>query len=171
MLTQLLKRLWVSNREVSKIKGGSFAVLKLIDIQRLEHESSVNCTYTPSVQTFNITTEFMTDECKPIQLEGGGCIWININGAIGEVEFIYPNTIQKSDSFVVGQSCNGIPLFEVTTSMYDNCYIQILEEGFLIWLKESTKIDLLISHGHQIDYLISNSELCGIFAKNSTIIE
>ncbi|UNK19513.1 hypothetical protein MNQ98_05640 [Paenibacillus sp. N3/727] len=143
---------------------------ELINIQQLRHEVDNACTYTPSVLTYNITTEFRMDDCKPYQIERGGCIWLNAEGAVGEVEFIYPNTLQNSNSLVVGQNISGIPLFEVTASKYDNPFIQSFEEGFLIWLKKTTEIELLISHG-KIGYLISNNKLCGMLAKNPQIIE
>ncbi len=111
----------------------------------------------------------MTDESKPIQLAGGGCIWLAADGAIGEIEFIFPKIVQKPNEIRANQYVIGIPAFELTTPKYDNSFIQVLEEGIIIWLNEQAEIELSIRSEH-IEFLISNNQLCGVLIKDVTII-
>ena len=138
-------------------------MLKIKNVKQSDAGFYTESSYTPSVQTYNILTEHMSDDCIPIQTECGGCIWLDNEGALGEIEFIYPKTVQGPLLHNVGQSITGTPHFEVTDPIYESPFIQVFEGGFVIWLKEVTHIELGISNGGII-YFISNDELCGILA-------
>lgn len=146
-------------------------VLVLSELHQLRRQKiNSDCTYTRPVETFNITTEYMSDDCNPYEIGSGGVIWLNAVGAMGEVEFIYPRAIHKPSIFEAKQNINGTPLFTLTALEYAKPYIQLFEDGFIIWLQETTDIELEISYG-KVSYLISNNVLCGILAKNPQIIE
>lgn len=54
-------------------------VVLLKEIDTNHGTSRVSCTYTPSIETYNIVTDNMTDDCIPTQLGNGCCIWLNGN--------------------------------------------------------------------------------------------
>lgn len=138
----------------------------------LYHDSSkVSCTFTPSVKTYNIVTENMTDYCKPIQLGNGCCIWVNERGQLGEVECIYPKLVDNGTSLYSqhGKSVDGVPSFEIS-SLNADIVVEQIENGFIIWFSRRKKVEQEVSQ-NGIDYLLSENELLGIVAKNCEIIE
>ncbi|SDX43171.1 hypothetical protein SAMN05518848_107146 [Paenibacillus sp. PDC88] len=51
-------------------------MFRITNIQHKESSDQIECTFTPSVQNFDIITPFMSDDCRPYQIDGGGCIWV-----------------------------------------------------------------------------------------------
>lgn len=133
--------------------------------------STVSCTYTPSVKTYNIVTENMTDYCKPIQLGNGCCIWVNERGQLGEVECIHPKLLDNGNSLYSQQSksVDGVPSFEIS-SFDAEVVVEQIENGFIIWFSRRKKVEQEISQ-NGIGYLLSENELLGVVAKNYKIIE
>jgi hypothetical protein len=107
----------------------------------LNHDSStVSCTYTPSVKTYNIVTENMTDDCNPIQLGNGCCIWLNERGQLGEVECIYPKLLDNGTSLYsqLGELVDGIPSFEISSFDAD-VVVEQIENGFIFGYQEGKR--------------------------------
>ncbi|MBE7897326.1 hypothetical protein G7L40_01205 [Paenibacillus polymyxa] len=144
-------------------------LLKEIDTNH--STSSVSCTYTPSIETYNIVTDNMTDDCKPTQLGNGCCIWLNEKGQLGEIECIYPKSFKAEIStyFHLDEWIYGTPSFEIS-SIDDDVVIEQIEDGYIIWLSSKSNVDLEVSQGG-ISYLLSGNKLSGIVAKKSEIIE
>jgi hypothetical protein len=138
----------------------------------INHDSSkVSCTYTPSVKTYNIVTENMTDDSKPIQLGNGCCIWLNERGQLGEVECIYPKLFDNGDSFYsqLGELTVGVPSF-VIASFNAEVFVEQIENGFIIWFSRRKKVEREVSQ-NGISYLLSENELLGLVAKDIEIID
>lgn len=131
----------------------------------------VSCTYTPSVKTYNIVTENMTDDCKPIQLGNGCCIWLNERGQLGEAECIYPKLLDNGTAlyYQQGELVDGVPSFEISPFDAD-VVVEQIENGFIIWFSRSKQVKQEISQ-NRISYLLSDNELLGIVSKNFEIIE
>ncbi|MBP1175312.1 MULTISPECIES: hypothetical protein [Paenibacillus] len=133
--------------------------------------SRVSCTYTPSIETYNIVTDNMTDDCKPTQLGNGCCIWLNEKGQLGEIECICPKSFKNGIStyFHLDEWIDGTPSFEIS-SIDGDVVIEQLEDGYIIWLSRKSNVELEVSQSG-ISYLLSGNKLSGIVAKKSEIIE
>jgi hypothetical protein len=147
------------------------SMILLKEILQEQNSSKVSCTYTPSVKTYNIVTECMSDDCKPLQLGNGICIWLDDSGRLGEVECIYPKIMEQSSFKPTFETkkLKGIPTFKTNSSGYNGC-LEELEEGFTIWLSEMQKVDQEICQD-KIRYLLNGEQLVGILASNFEVIE
>lgn len=140
-------------------------MLILKEIGLNNDSSAVSCTFTPSVKTYNIVTDNMTDNSKPIQLGNGCCIWLNERGQLGEVECIYPKICNNevSNYLYLGEVIDGTPIFEIS-SFEAEVVVEQLEDRFIIWFSTKRKVDQEVSQ-NGISYLFSENELLGIVAK------
>ncbi|WP_068786950.1 hypothetical protein [Paenibacillus phocaensis] len=138
----------------------------------LNHEgSTVSCTYTPSVKTYNIITENMNDDNKPVQFGNGCCIWLNEKGQIGEAECIYPKLLDEKGSFYEQPKVlnEGTPSF-IVTSFDADVTVEPIENGFIIWFTKEKRVEQEISQD-RLSYLLLENKLVGLVAKNVGIIE
>ena len=55
--------------------------------------TEIEVSFTPEVKTYNIVTGFMSDNCRPFRVSEHIMIWITEEGYIGEIECIYPETV------------------------------------------------------------------------------
>ncbi|MEW4370817.1 hypothetical protein [Paenibacillus kandeliae] len=135
----------------------------------LDSSSSIHqaiCSYVPEVRTFNIVTEYMSDECIPYRVNTSVCVWLTATGTLGEIELIYPRQISEQ---IVWASSNiktqkGRPYFKDFEYEYENVVVEVSEEQFVIWLNNNGVIDLEVE-ANNILYLFNYNRLVGLCVK------
>lgn len=144
--------------------------LSIRGIKQFNGENEAICTYTPSVKTYNIVTDKMSDDCSPVSMTDGVCMWVDSEGALGEIECIYPRIYQNNIVPSIDRKIVGVPLFEDNNISLSSIYIQELTEGFIIWFSDVRDIEFEVSQNN-ISYFITTNQLVGILAKNHQIID
>lgn len=130
-----------------------------------------NITYIEQVKTYNITTEFMSNECTNYRVEQSNMIWLNHEGAISEIESIYPKTVQKECCYFAKQIkyLSGFPRLHIIATSDDFC-IQHAQNKFIMWFAKEKIIDVHLQ-SENIDFYIGKDELLGIHCRKiKTII-
>ncbi|WP_411347696.1 hypothetical protein [Paenibacillus sp. WLX2291] len=145
--------------------------LKCISLENSKSISQSVCSYIPEVQTFNVITEYMSDECIPYRLSMGACVWLTATGVLGEIELIYP--LQLSEHILWKRNHTskqkGHPYFQDLEYEYENVVVEVAENQFIIWLDTQSVIDLEIT-ANNLMYLFSKNRLVGLYAKGYKII-
>ena len=133
--------------------------------------TEIEVSFTPEVKTYNIVTGFMSDNCRPFRVSVHIMIWITEEGYIGEIECIYPETVDTplcSYSHDLSRKL-GFPQIEIC-SCDNEAYIQHCDEGFTIWLNKEKMINKIIDC-NQFLLLVSGDELVAVKTQECNIVE
>ncbi|MFD1887618.1 hypothetical protein [Paenibacillus wenxiniae] len=136
----------------------------------LNVETEVTSLYTPSIKTFNIVTERMSDNCLPIIIGEGICIWLTPDGALGEIECIYPNISTDLYSPQIQQKVIGTPLFYINDIQSNGICVKEFYEGFIICFSSENEIEIEVIQGN-ISYFFTQNILVAIGAKRMKLIK
>ena len=144
-------------------------MIKLLEIQK--SNTDIEVSITPEVQTYNIVSGLMSDDCKPYQVAEDVMIWFSPTGFLGELEAIYPFTVDNFPCQYVKELHiqDGFPRFEVITCDNEGV-IQPIDDGFIVWLKKEKMVNLQVEFKN-VQFLFDQDELVAIVAHQTSIVE
>lgn len=137
-------------------------------IQLTEIQSSdvdIDVSITPEVRTYNIVSGFMSDDARPYRVAQHVMIWLDPTGFLGELEAIYPLIVHNSPC-QYGKELSrkaGFPRFEIPACDNEGM-IQLLDDGFVVWLAKEKTIDGQIDFNN-VQFLLAQGEMVAIGAK------
>lgn len=126
--------------------------------------------YVQEVKTYNVTTEFMSDDCVNYRVEQSNMIWLNDQGEIGEIESIFPKIVQQAPCYFAEQIeyKNAFPLLHIISKNDDFC-VQHDHNEFTMWFVKEKLINLQVNY-QNIDFFIGNDELLGIHCRHISTV-
>lgn len=144
-------------------------MIRLLEVQK--STTDIEVSMTPEIRTYNIVSGLMSDNCQPYRVAERIMIWLTPTGLLGELEAIYPPTVNKFPCQYEKElrKQDGFPRFEVITCNGEGI-IQPLDDGFIVWLRKERTVDLLIEF-KQVQFLFEQDELVAIVTHRVSIVE
>ncbi|CAH1224477.1 hypothetical protein [Paenibacillus sp. JJ-223] len=138
-------------------------MIQVLEVRDIQMESEVK--YSNQVNTYNVTTNLMSDDYVPYRLAQSAMIWLGPNGELGELELIFPKVSEQSfwpkHSFV--ETVKGVPLFKIDSQPSD-VTVAHQKDGFMIWIDQNHEVNVSIISQNLI-FLLSDKKLIGIYCK------
>jgi hypothetical protein len=127
--------------------------------------------FIPSVNTFDITSQIMSDEFRPYQIANNAMLWADENGFFGEIEVFSPIVTEISIGLKLPKVRKefGVPQMTFTKSI-NKVIVEKYLSTFTVWLSEHPVIDLEVM-SDTVTFLFEKEELVGILAHSFEILD